>query len=71
MIDTLTNSIREADDLLDQMSLAWEWREWFNKNEENDILFVSEVLNENHNKNPRRIRAEESQKNTDIFRCKF
>ena len=23
------------------------------------------------NKNPRRVRAEESQKNTDIFRCKF
>ena len=48
MIYTLTNSIREADDLLDQVALACEWREWFNKNEENDILFVSEVLNENH-----------------------
>ena len=48
MIDTLTNSIREAEDLLDQMSLACEWREWFNKNQENEILFVSEVLNENH-----------------------
>ncbi len=48
MIDTLTKSIREADDLLDQMSLACEWREWFNKNQENEILFVSEVLNENH-----------------------
>ena len=48
MIDTLTNNIREADDLLDQVALACEWREWFNKNEENEILFVSEVLNENH-----------------------
>ena len=48
MIDTLTKSIREAEDLLDQMSLACEWREWFNKNQENEILFVSEVLNENH-----------------------
>ena len=48
MIDTLTNSIREADDLLDQVALACEWREWFNKNEENEILFVSEVLNEDH-----------------------
>ena len=48
MINTLTKSIREAEDLLDQMSLACEWREWFNKNQENEILFVSEVLNENH-----------------------
>tara|TARA_B100001115_G_C15755418_1_gene369702 strand:+ start:791 stop:964 length:174 start_codon:yes stop_codon:yes gene_type:complete len=48
MIDTLTNSIREADDLLDQVALACEWREWFNRNQENEILFVSEVLNENH-----------------------
>tara|TARA_A200000159_G_scaffold96721_1_gene89757 strand:- start:124 stop:300 length:177 start_codon:yes stop_codon:yes gene_type:complete len=47
MIDTLTNSIREADDLLDQMSLCCEWREWFHKNQENEILFVSEVLDEN------------------------
>ena len=48
MIDTLTKSIREAEDLLDQMSLACEWREWFHKNHETEILFVSEVLNENN-----------------------
>jgi len=31
MIDTLTNSIREADNLLDQVALASEWRKWFHK----------------------------------------
>ena len=48
MIYTLTNSIREADYLLDQVALACEWREWFHKNHETEILFVSEVLNENN-----------------------
>ena len=48
MINTLTNSIREADDLLDQVALACEWREWFYKNHETEILLVSEVLHENN-----------------------
>ena len=46
IIDTLTKSIRDADSLLDQVALASEWHDWFIKNEEIDVLLLSEFLNE-------------------------
>mgnify|MGYP001170695630 FL=1 len=46
MIDTLTQNIRSADSLLDQVALASEWHEWYSRNHEIDVLLVSEFLDE-------------------------
>ena len=47
IIYTLTNSIREADDLLDQAALVQEWSEWLHMHRNHDILFVPN-FNENN-----------------------
>ena len=46
IIETLTQNIRDADSLLDQVALASESHDWFIKNEEIDVLLLSEFLNE-------------------------
>ena len=48
MFEHLEKKIREAQCILDQVAISMEWREFFAKPVENDILFVSEVLNENN-----------------------
>ena len=48
MFEHLEQKIRKAPCILDQVAIAMEWREFFAKPVENDILFVSEVLNENN-----------------------
>tara|TARA_B100000941_G_scaffold288475_1_gene265446 strand:- start:477 stop:653 length:177 start_codon:yes stop_codon:yes gene_type:complete len=47
MFEHLEQKIREAPCILDQVAIAMEWREFFAKPVENEILFVSEVLDEN------------------------
>ena len=47
MFSHVEQKIREAPCILDQVAIAMEWREFFASPIENDILFVSEVLNEN------------------------
>ena len=48
MFSHVEQQIREAPCILDQVAIAMEWREFFASPIENDILFVSEVLNENN-----------------------
>ncbi len=48
MFSHVEQKIREAPCILDQVAIAMEWREFFASPIENDILFVSEVLNENN-----------------------
>ena len=47
MFEHLEQKIREAPCILDQVAITMEWREFFAKPVENEILFVSEVLDEN------------------------
>ena len=47
IVDNLTKSIREADDLLDQASLVQEWSEWLHMHRNHEILLVPK-FNENN-----------------------
>ena len=47
IVDNLTKSIREANDLLDQAALVQEWSEWLHIHRNHEILFVPK-FNENN-----------------------
>ena len=47
IVDNLTKSIREADDLLDQAALVQEWSEWLHMHRNHEILLVPK-FNENN-----------------------
>ena len=40
IVDNLTKSIRQANDLLDQAALVQEWSEWLHMHRNHEILFV-------------------------------
>ena len=47
IVDNLTKSIREANDLLDQAALIQEWSEWLHMHRNHEILLVPK-FNENN-----------------------